>query len=205
MRYLCISFSVLVVALLVSCSSKPQTQSETEVEQVVVPSDKVVEGTILEAGTSMNNLTLLTASGDTLSFSTVECHDDGLLIGEIKSGSIAQVAYMEGVEGDTTIQTAKSVVVISDLYGSWVEPNPIEQNSNQGVKIEENGVASSINMNTLTYKSWMISRGRLVLNSESEGSGSPIECSDTFNIAKISKDSLVLMSLDLTLRYGRRK
>src|SRR5574344_2459571 len=172
MRYLCIRFRVLVVALLVSCSSKPQTQSETEVEQVVVPSDKVVEGTILEAGTSMNNLTLLTASGDTLSFSTVECLDDGLLIGEIKSGSIAQVAYMEGVEGDTTIQTAKSVVVISDLYGSWVEPNPIEQNSNQGVKIEENGVASSINMNTLTYKSWMISRGRLVLNSESEGSGS---------------------------------
>ena len=187
-----------------ACSSKPKVQSETEVEQVVVPSDKVVEGTILAEGTSMNNLVLLTASGDTLSFSTVECRDAGLLIGTVEGGAIAQVTYTEIADEENTIPTAKSVVVISDLIGSWMEPNPIEQHSYQGIKIEENGVASSINMNTITYTGWSINKGRLVLNSESEGSGSPIECSDTFNIAKIDKDSLVLVGTDLTLRYGKK-
>lgn len=196
---------VMILLVIVACSNKPKAQSETEVEQVVIPSDKIVEGTILAEGTSMNNLILLTASGDTLSFSTVECRDAGLLIGNIEGGAIAQVAYTEVADEENTIPTAKSVVVISDLIGSWVEPNPIEQHSYQGIKIEENGVASSINMSTLTYTGWSINKGRLVLNSESEGSGDPIECADTFNIAKINKDSLVLVNPDLTLRYGKLK
>ena len=198
-------FSIVMISfVMVACNNKPKSPSETEVVQVVVPNDKVVEGTILAEGTSMNNLILLTASGDTLSFSTVECRDDGLLIGNIQGGAIAQVAYTEVADEENTIPTANSVVVISDLVGSWVEPNPIEQHSFQGIKIEENGLASSINMNTLTYTGWSINRGRLVLNSESEGSGDPIECSDTFNIAKIDKDSLVLVGTDLTLRYGKK-
>jgi len=204
MKYLNVIFIVVIISLMAACSSKPKVQSETEVEQVVVPSDKVVEGTILAEGTSMNNLVLLTASGDTLSFSTVECRDAGLLIGTVEGGAIAQVTYTEIADEENTIPTAKSVVVISDLIGSWMEPNPIEQHSYQGIKIEENGVASSINMNTITYTGWSINKGRLVLNSESEGSGSPIECSDTFNIAKIDKDSLVLVGTDLTLRYGKK-
>lgn len=196
---------VMILLVIVACSNKPKAQSETEVEQVVIPSDKIVEGTILAEGTSMNNLILLTASGDTLSFSTVECRDAGLLIGNIEGGAIAQVAYTEVADEENTIPTAKSVVVISDLIGSWVEPSPIEQHSYQGIKIEENGVASSINMSTLTYTGWSINKGRLVLNSESEGSGDPIECADTFNITKINKDSLVLVNPDLTLRYGKLK
>lgn len=204
MKYLNVIFIVVIISLMAACSSKPKVQSETEVEQVVVPSDKVVEGTILAEGTSMNNLVLLTASGDTLSFSTVECRDAGLLIGTVEGGAIAQVTYTEIADEENTIPTAKSVVVISDLIGSWMEPNPIEQHSYQGIKIEENGVASSVNMNTITYTGWSINKGRLVLNSESEGSGSPIECSDTFNIAKIDKDSLVLVGTDLTLRYGKK-
>lgn len=55
------------------------------------------------------------------------------------------------------------------LLGDWVEPNPIDQNQNQGVRLSADGKAQSINMATLQYKKWWQNKDSLFLVQESIG------------------------------------
>src|SRR5574344_125428 len=71
----------------------------------------------------------------------------------------------------------------------------------QGFKLQEGGIASSINMSTLTYKTWKMFNGKLLLTSVSEGSGSPEEGTDTFSIKTLGPDSLVVSNSETTFEY----
>ncbi|MEL5892739.1 lipocalin family protein [Bacteroides sp. GD17] len=91
------------------------------------------------------------------------------------------------------------------IVGSWVMP--IEgQSGVQGIKLEEDGEASSINMATLVYKYWDQQGDNLYLTVKSIGNGIEIEGIDTLKIEKLTADSLVLNSnYGYTLRYVRQK
>lgn len=91
------------------------------------------------------------------------------------------------------------------IIGSWVMP--IEgQSGVQGIKLEEDGEASSINMATLVYKYWDQQGDDLYLTVKSIGNGIEIEGIDTLKIEKLTADSLVLNSnYGYTLRYARQK
>ena len=76
----------------------------------------------------------------------------------------------------------------------------------QGIKLEENGEASSINMHTLVYKEWEQQGDNLYLTVKSIGNGIEIEGVDTLKIDKLTADSLVLSSnYGYTLEYVRQK
>lgn len=91
-----------------------------------------------------------------------------------------------------------------DLLGSWVEPIPGMEGM-QGIRLEENGLASSINMATLRYESWERSGDKLVLRGQSIGNGQTISFSDTLNIVRADGDSLVLGQGDLRIRYAKSR
>ena len=75
-----------------------------------------------------------------------------------------------------------------------------------GIKLEENGEASSINMHTLIYKEWEQQGDQLYLTVKSIGNGIEIEGVDTLKIDKLTPDSLVLSSnYGYTLEYVRQK
>ena len=76
------------------------------------------------------------------------------------------------------------------LVGSWVEPNPINANEFQGMKIRADGSAESINMATLLYKKWWMEDDSLVLVSESIGNR--VTSLDTMKYAIIRLDTEVL-------------
>lgn len=91
---------------------------------------------------------------------------------------------------------------IISLEGRWVEPIP-GINGVQGIDIQPEGVASSINMATLQYDSWKAEGDKLILNGRSIGNGQTITFSDTMRIEKLTPDSLILTSGNgYTLRYG---
>ena len=74
----------------------------------------------------------------------------------------------------------------------------------QGIRLDEGGKASSVNMATLQYESWSQEGSTLVLTGKSIGNALTIEFSDTLTVEKLTADSLVLSSPARTLRYSRQ-
>lgn len=92
------------------------------------------------------------------------------------------------------------------IVGSWVMPVEGQPGVMQGIKLEEGGDASSINMATLEYKYWDLNGDDLYLTVKSIGNGLEVEGVDTLKIEKLTADSLVLHSnYGYTLRYARQK
>lgn len=103
----------------------------------------------------------------------------------------------------TACNEKKSKVTI---IGSWIMPIDGQPGKMQGIRLDEDGVASSINMATLVYKYWEQQGDELYLTVKSIGNGVEIEGIDTLKIEKLTTDSLVLNSnYGYTLRYAKEK
>ena len=57
----------------------------------------------------------------------------------------------------------------TSVVGAWVEPVPGMAGQVQGIKMEEGGGASSVNMATLIYESWKQEGDKLILTGKSIG------------------------------------
>lgn len=103
----------------------------------------------------------------------------------------------------TACNEKKSKVTI---IGSWIMPIDGQPGKIQGIRLDEDGEASSINMTTLVYKYWEQQGDELYLTVKSIGNGVEIEGIDTLKIEKLTTDSLVLNSnYGYTLRYAKEK
>jgi hypothetical protein len=89
------------------------------------------------------------------------------------------------------------------LEGKWVQPIPDQPGKMQGINLQPDGQASSINMSTLLYDHWKRERDNLILNGKSIGNSQTISFSDTLIIKKLTEDSLILGKGRLDLRYYR--
>lgn len=192
------SLSALAVTALTlaSCGSKSTTGPQT------------VDGLVLDA--TMNTITLLTESGDTLNISTLNS-DRAKVPGVLIDDSV-KLTYADTVVNGTKVMQAQAltVTVRSPYYyiqGSWVEPNPIDSTAVQGVKLNQDGTASSIGMATLLFKGWNLTDANtLVLTGESLGNGQTIPVADTLRVDKLNADSLVLSGAGrVTWRLARQK
>ncbi|WP_279122148.1 lipocalin family protein [Bacteroides acidifaciens] len=93
----------------------------------------------------------------------------------------------------------------TSVVGTWVEPVPGMAGQVQGIKMEEGGGASSVNMATLIYESWKQEGDKLILTGKSIGNGQTIEFTDTMAIKKLTADSLVLDNRGMEIRYTKQK
>lgn len=92
----------------------------------------------------------------------------------------------------------------NDIIGSWIEPIPGQSGSFQGIYLQSDGKASSINMSTLQYKNWTLQGGNLILEGTSIGNGQTISFVDTFKIDKLLPDTLMLIKRQLKFIYTRK-
>lgn len=90
------------------------------------------------------------------------------------------------------------------LEGNWVEPIPGMEDQVQGVSLEKDGKASSINSATLQYKSWEQQGDTLVLSGQSLGNGQTIDFTDTYQIEKLTDKELTLKNNDMTIKYTKQ-
>ncbi len=166
--------------------------------------DHEVKGIIVDA--TMNTLMLVSAAGDTLGFSTVDAErisPDGILLGDT-----ATVYFKGEAKPGEFVPVFKLVVAAAPrpeklLVGSWVQPIP-GIGGTQGVTLQADGTAASINMNTLQYEKWSYNGGDLVLCGKSIGNGQTIDFADTVKVEKVTADSLVLMRGDYRDAYSRQ-
>lgn len=82
------------------------------------------------------------------------------------------------------------------IEGTWVEPVPGMENMTQGIKIESDGKASSVNMATLQYESWEKEGNSLILTGKSIGNHQTLEFTDKYEIRELTGDKLVLKRED---------
>ena len=75
----------------------------------------------------------------------------------------------------------------------------------QGIALEKNGKAHSINMATLHYKSWKYENDKLILNGTSIGNKVNSPFADTLDIVKLTEDSLQLLRKNYRHNYIRFK
>lgn len=80
-----------------------------------------------------------------------------------------------------------------DLTGRWHTPVNGMENMTQGFELHKNGVAESINMATLVYETWQQPDcDTLVMTGESIGNGQTIKFTETYNISRPDKNTMVL-------------
>lgn len=92
-----------------------------------------------------------------------------------------------------------------DLSGSWVQPIPGNENQVQGIILNDNGSASSINMATLQYDTWKKEGDKLILAGKSIGNHQTISFIDTLTIFVLKADTLVIGSPEWKQVYSRLK
>ena len=90
------------------------------------------------------------------------------------------------------------------FVGSWVEPIPGNETEVQGFTLNEDGTASSINMNTLVYQKWVLKKGQLILTAKSIGNHSSSIDNEVYSIELVGKNSLTLNNGFASFTYKRQ-
>jgi hypothetical protein len=89
------------------------------------------------------------------------------------------------------------------IVGSWIQPIPGQSDQVQGIRLDADGKASSINMQTLQYETWELRGNKLIITGKSIGNHQTIPFSDTLKIEILSTDTLVLKRGNFEMKYVR--
>ena len=180
----------VAAVMLLSCGGG-RNQAEREKDSVDV-NDLIRDHTLygLCGGVpSASKLKVVTDNGDTLTLDVTLAKSDGRMFGYVRPGD--RLALM--VNKDQTAAT--QVINLNYLLGDWVMPDPLDGSDEVGIRIKEGGVAESIEMTNITYRTWRIFNGKLQITSIREG-GTESEETNYYDILKLSQDTLVYRTID---------
>lgn len=207
-----IAFVGLLVAAFIgmgSCGApRPQQvyaddTDSTEVEEDMVPRDHTIYG-LCGNGSSMNTLEVLTDNGDTLLLSMAPALEANKVFGGLEVGD--RVAVMANAKRTE----ATEIINLNSLLGDWVMPDPIDGSDEVGIRIKEGGVAESIEMTNIYYRTWKIYDGKLEILSVREGGGDAEE-TNLYEILILGSDTLAYKTVgksrdeEETFEYNRWK
>lgn len=92
-----------------------------------------------------------------------------------------------------------------NISGRWVQPVPGIADMQQGINLESDGTAQSINMATLEYTGWTRDGDTLTMRGRSIGNHQTIDFTETWDIVELTCDTLVLRRDDYSTTYTREK
>lgn len=193
-----ISIVLCTMLIMGSCGNKVEKVPFDNGDSAeVANADPTIYG-ICGEESSMNTLQVITDDGDTLMLDMSVAQENGKVLGGVHTGDRMAVL----ANADKTI--AELVINQVSLLGNWVMPNPLDGSDEVGISIKEGGVLEGIEQNTITYKTWRLSRGKLEIVLVREG-GSEEDETYLYDITKLGADSLVFMDAEETLEYTRQK
>ncbi len=188
-----------VVLSIGGCGNKQQQNYDdyrdtTEVDVI----DKPTIYGVAANTTTGDTLKLVTDNGDTLVIDITKAHKDMKVIGKIQQGDRMVVV------SDPNKKYGEIVINQNMLLGDWIMPDPIDGGTNVGISIKEGGVAESIEMTNITYRTWKIVDGQLEIISIREGGGQEEEV-NYYDITKLTADSLSYKNDEDSYEYSRYK
>lgn len=196
----------LATVMLLSCGGGGSHQAERE-EDTVDVNDLIRDHTLYGlcgAIPSASHLMVVADNGDTLTLDITPAQNNRKMLGTVRIGD--RLAIMT----NKSQTEATEVININYLLGDWVMPDPLDGSDEIGIRIKEGGVAESIEMTNITYRTWRIFNGRLEITSIREGGGQSEE-TNYYDILKLSQDTLIYKTIDKpqdeeeTLEYTRWK
>ena len=194
---------VAAVLMMGSCGGNTQKVPFDNGDSLDIKQDSTIYGICGEA-TSMNMLQVITDTGDTLTLDISAAKDNGKVLGGLQAGD--RMAVLPNAD-----KTAASIVINqSTLLGNWVMPNPIDGSDEVGISIKEGGVAESIEMTNIIYRTWKIYNGDLEIISVREGGGDAEE-TNLYQIMALGPDTLCYKTIgklrdeEETFEYNRYK
>ena len=196
-----LSFLCILSALIVmfgSCGNKSQNVPFDNGDSAYsTKADPTLFG-VCGVETTMNNLQLITDTGDTLQLDLTTARDNNQVFGGLQVGD-----RMAVIANDNRTE---AVIVVNQaaLLGNWVMPNPIDGSDEVGISIKEGGIAESIEQSAIIYKTWKLTRGKLEIVLVREG-GTEEEETYLYDIVKLTPDSLIYKDADDTFEYCRQK
>lgn len=90
------------------------------------------------------------------------------------------------------------------LIGTWVQPIPGMEDKLQGITLNKDGSAQSVNMHTLLYTGWQREGNILTLTGQSIGNGRTITIKEEFEIQQLDDHNLKLHFGNTVLNYTRQ-
>lgn len=170
----------LATVMLLSCGGGGSHQAERE-EDTVDVNDLIRDHTLYGlcgAIPSASHLMVVADNGDTLTLDITPAQNNRKMLGTVRIGD--RLAIMT----NKSQTEATEVININYLLGDWVMPDPLDGSDEIGIRIKEGGVAESIEMTNITYRTWRIFNGRLEITSIREGGGQSEE-TNYYDILKL--------------------
>lgn len=191
---LLVAIAVLTISSCGNSTQKVPFDSGDSVNQMV---DSTLYGICGEA-TSMNVLQLIIDTGDTLILDISYAKEKEQVFGGLQAGDRMAVLPND----DKT--AAVTVINQTALLGDWVMPNPLDGSDEVGIRIKEGGVAESIEQSSIIYRTWRLVKGHLEIVLVRDGANDMEEVY-TYDLQKLTTDSLVYKDSEETYEYGRQK
>ena len=194
----------MAAMMMLSCGGSNSHQAERE-EDTVDVMDQIRDHTLYGlcgAIPSTSQLKVITDVGDTLTLDITPALENRKMLGSVRVGD--RLAVM--TNKNQTMAT--EVININLLLGDWVMPDPLDGSDEIGIRLKEGGVAESIEMTNITYRTWRIFNGKLEIVSIREDGGESEE-TNYYDILKLSGDSLIYKTIgkpqdeEETLEYSR--
>ncbi len=93
------------------------------------------------------------------------------------------VCLMAGCKGKGSTNATPTSTEATSITGKYYTENPEDSTNQMGIDLQEKGVAASINMPTLPYKTWKQENDTtLVVYGTSKADDGDIEVADTFTL-----------------------
>jgi len=181
-----------------SCGNKTQQVPFDDGDSAeIANADPTIYG-ISGTETTMNSLQIITDTGDTILIDISHANENGRIFGGLHAGD-----RMAVVPNDDKTE-ALTVINQTTLLGNWVMPNPLDGSDEVGLRIKEGGIVEGIQMPTISYRTWRLTRGDLeIVTVREDGSGE--EEVGLYEIVGLGPDSLVFKDADDVYRYGRQR
>lgn len=180
---------------LVACVDKKSPAAE-EPEVQVVPLDSIpgifeAHG-IIGDGTSMNVMEFINDDGDTLYVDV----NGQTVVGGLHVGDEVELIYTVTKEENY----ASVAVNLTALQHTWSQRGA--DGHEQSLELDAHGRATTFDM-AIDYDSWLVRNGQLLLHSPRKLANETPAVVDTFEIMRLTPDSLVLMNGSLITEFER--
>lgn len=186
-----------LVLTLAACDMRPPLKVGYEAPpDLQEERDSTIYGFCGRASTS-KMLQLITSTDDTLYFDVEEARKKGRVMADYQRGDEIYVLP------DSDRTKALMTINKNHLLGEWVMPSPYDGSSPAGIVLKDGGEAESFEQQgDILYKSWRIINGRLQVV-ETRDDGTDIDYVQTYDILRMTKDSLYLKNDEESYEYGR--
>ncbi|TWF34980.1 lipocalin-like protein [Chitinophaga polysaccharea] len=93
---------------------------------------------------------------------------------------------------EDSTKTNKKPTMAESLIGKWIQPIPGQEAEKQGMQLNADGSASSINIHTLIYEKWQLKGDTLLLSYHTEGVKTTGSYVDTVLVKNLTDSTLAL-------------